>query len=801
MFKTYLILALRNAIRHWGYALLNIFGLAIGMACCALIFLWVVEELSYDRFHANADRIYRVTNRLQIGNMDRSAATTMAPAGPAMVEDIPEISTAVRFSIARTLRVKYQDRQFIEDGAYYADNSVFEVFSFGLISGDPRLALTEPYSTVITQEVAHRYFGQQDPIGKILQIDGADEFVVTGILQEVPQNSHLRFDMLLSFQTLYSRDRELLSMWNRLAYFTYILLPENVDFKQVEQKLPALIDKYLGKILASRGAVQELFLQPLKEIHLKSNLERDSFAEGDITNVYLFSSVALLVLLIACFNFVNLVTARSATRAGEVAMRRIFGAQRRQLIQQFIGEAVMLFIFSMVIGLGLMNLALPAFNELTGLDFSVSDLMNPSFLLGAVVGALIIGTMAGAYPALYLSSLKPTNMFRHAFAQGRGKGILRRVLIVVQSATLVALIISTLVIYNQISYMKNQGLGFDHRDLVVLPDITDPSVPPLDILRNELIAVEGVVGVTTSSSVPGRGGMVMSVIPEGFSDNNAMMLTAIRVDADFIPVLGMELVQGRNFSKNIITDTAEAIIINETAVALFGWNNPIGKNIRRVVRRPSGTDFVTKKVIGVVRDFHNESLHSKIGPVMLENSADNLTIMSMRVESGALTGTLNRFETKWSELAPDYPIDYIILQEDIETRYNGEGQLAHMTTYFSLLAITVACLGLLSITAFSVERRGREIAVRKVLGATVFSILELLYKELLVLVLAGITVAIPLSYFVINRWLSSFAYQATFGWEFFVISVVITIVITGLTVSIQTARAALANPVDSLRCE
>ncbi len=800
MISNYFLVTLRNIAQHKGYSVINILGLAVGLACSGLLMLWVTGELQYDRFHDKANRIYRVTNRLRLGTLDRSSPNTMAPAGPAMVEEIPGVEAAVRMGMSGTLWVKQGDRIFSEDSAYYSDNSIFRVFSFTLNEGDPETALEAPYSAVITRTLAHKYFGDENPIGKLLRINGNDDFTVTGILDDIPANSHWRFNMLLSFETLYAQDRQLLEMWNRMAYFTYILLDEKAGAEEVEKQFPILIDKYLGELLASRGATQELFLQPLTEIHLHSSLENDPFAGGSINYVYTFSVIAFIVLLVACLNFVNLMTARSSTRAREVALRKTFGATRMQLIGQFLCEAVFISIVAMFLGIILLALVLPKFNEITGYQFSLAALLTPFHLLTGIVLALLTGLLAGIYPAVFISSFSPARVLR-GDAVFASRSDLRRAMIVFQFAVSVALIIGTVVVQRQINFMLNADQGFNAEDIIVIGNIDNSKLPSLDILKQKLTTIEGVEGVSASSTAPGAGGMLISCVPEGFNDNDAEMILATTVDADFIPLFQMRVIEGRNFSDEMLTDTAEAVIINEIAAKRFGWDEPIGKIIRLTSRGSRGKVMLVKKVVGVIKDYHNESMHTPIGPLLLERSDNYLRTVSIKLDHDNVRPAMERIESTWSEIAPDLPFDYFFLQENIEGRYSNERRLGRIILYFSLLAVFINVLGLIGMASFSTERRTKEIGIRKVLGATVPEIVRILCWETGILILIGNVVAWPLAFMALNRWLPTFAYRIQPRIADFVLAAVLSASFALVTVSILAFRAAHSNPVISLRQE
>jgi putative ABC transport system permease protein len=517
--------------------------------------------------------------------------------------------------------------------------------------------------------------------------------------------------------------------------------------------------------------------------------------------VYAFSGVAVLILLIVSLNFVNLATARSVTRTREVAMRKTFGAHRGQLVRQFVGEAVLSFLAATVLALFIAWQALPVFGNLTGLHLGLGDLLEPGVLGAAVTGAVLLGILAGIYPGLYLSAGRVPQLLHSARKSRFSRGAARRLLVVGQSAVTIALIAFAFTVRSQISFMREHDSGYDSRDVVVLRNMTDPSMPPPDLVKEELLSVPGVIAAAASSTVPGSGGMLMTVIPEGYNDNEAQMMTVISVDADFVPTLGMEMVEGRDFSRDTGSDTLQALILNRKATAILGWDDPIGRTIRLKRSTPGGAEFFPGTVVGVVEDFATESLHNPIGPVLLMNSSSGLSTLSLRLRPGAEAETLDLLREKWRELVPDHPLEIVALREELDGLYAGEVTVASMTACFSVLAVAVACLGLLGMSAFAAERRAREACIRKVLGAGVSRILRLLTAETLVLVLLANAIAWPAAYFASREWLSGFAFRIGLPWWSFAAASMLAMVVAMTTVLTQATRVALTNPSQVLRHE
>lgn len=797
MFKNYLKVTFRTLQRHKGYAFINIVGLAIGMAACALIMLWVLNERSYDRFHENGDRVYRLLVDADIGGHLRTAAT-MPPAGPTMMRDFPEVENFTRFGRLQTISVEYQDKQFQESMVGFADQSFFEIFSFGFASGDPATALKNPNTIVITEDMAKKYFGEEDPIGKILRIGGEDDYTITGVLKNLPRNSHISFNMLRSFETLIARNPERMALWLSIEFRTYLLLAENADWRAVEQKLPELVDQHLGERLRSIGGRLDLFLQPMTRIHLYSSRDFDVASAGDIRYVYLFSSIALFVLIIACINFINLSTARSANRAQEVGMRKTLGALRKKLMSQFMGESLIYSLLSTILAVCFIVLVLPSFNNIVGRELGIDVFTIIPGLFGL---ALFVGLIAGSYPAFILSSFQPVHVLKGGVKEGASNVRFRKVLVVMQFTISIALIVGTLTIYRQIQYIKNRRLGFDQEQVVVLPRLNQSLQRAFPSIKHELATIPGVTGIGGSSYVPGTGRNVGLFLPEGFAEDQMQTMQFLIIDHDYIPMMGMELAAGRNFSAKLATDTTESVLINETAARQFGWDDPIGKKF--IFQPPPGQEGETDimYVVGVVKDFHMSSLRNEIMPCILFFDPAEQARISTRLASGNISDTLDRLGKKWQEIDSQSPFDYFFLDDTINQLYASEERVGRLTLYFSVLAIFIGCLGLFGLAAFTAEKRTKEIGIRKVLGASATGIVRLLSKEYVILVAIANVIAWPVAYYGMNKWLTNFVYRTKMGFDIFVLSGILAYLIALMTVIFQAIKAARANPVDSIRYE
>ena len=798
MFKNYLKVALRTLKRYKAYSFINIAGLAIGLACCLLILLYVQYEHSFDRYHENADQIYRVVEELDFFGNKSHMAITPAPFAPAMKNELPEVRDAVRFmkgnfSEGKVL-VTYGADNYYEDKWYFADHSVFEVFTFPLIKGDPKSALKEPFTVVISEEKARKYFGDKDPVGKTLTLNDRYSqlnFTVRGVLREIPKNSHFRFDFIASFATMEERFPEWVQNWFNHMYYTYLLLDENSGPEALERKFPDFITKHAGK---QAGAALKPHLQPLTSIHLHSHLDMEIEANNDALYVYIFAAVALFILMIACINFMNLATARSAYRTREIGIRKIVGARRYQLVRQFLGESVLFSSIALPLAVVMMELLLPAFCAFTDRELGFDYLNNWPVLFILIGIALVVGMVSGIYPALFLSAFEPIRALKGKSRSGSRGSSLRKGLIVFQFAVSIILIIATGIIFSQVSYIRTTNLGFN-KDQVMVLNIKDKELRTrYEALKAELSKNPSVLNVTASSGIPGRVAHHWYFSTEGLQEKkDRPSMWVLMVDHDFIKTLGMEIVDGRDFSRSFTTDEKEAIILNESAVKKYGWGSPLGRNIK--------TENKDGYVVGVMKDFHFKSFYQQIEPVMIYISPRYFEFMSIRVAADNIPETMAFIKKAWKELAPNHPLDYFFLDDDFDKVYRQEERTGQIFGYFSILAIFVACLGLFGLAAFTAEQRTKEIGIRKVLGATTSNIVALLNKEFIKWVLVANLIAWPMAYYVMSRWLQSFAYRTSVGPGIFVFSAAAALLIAILTVSSHAIKAAVANPVKTLRYE
>ncbi len=801
MFKNYFKIIIRRIIRQKEYSLINIAGLAVGMACCVLILLWVQDEFSYDRYHEKNDQIFRICQDADFGRFKIRTPIMMYPAGPALVREYPEVIDAARIMSIGQVAVKYEDKIFFEKKIFMADKSTFSVFTFPMIKGNPETALLAPYTVVITEDIARKYFGDKDPLGQTLKLINDGDYVVTGVIKNIPRNSHFTFDMLTSLQTRYSIDAQEMNSWENMGLYTYLLLQEGCDYKALETKFPSLIDEHLGARLKEFNGSTEFFLQPLERIHLYSDLQHELSGQGSIKFVYLMGALALAVLLIASINFVNLATAHSTIRAKEIGIKKALGAGRIKLVRECLGETVFLSFLAIIMAIILMELALPFFNALMERELSLSVLERPLNILFLGGLALVVGLFSGIYPAIVLSSFQPVRVLRSFVGAGGAKSNLRNILTVFQFTLSIVFVIGTIIIYQQLDYTKNKNLGFKDEHVIVFPETNESIRQSLDSFMKELSNVPGVLSIAASSNVPGKSIMMGKYYPEGFSIDEDQKMHFLDADYNFIPTIGMELVAGRNFSADLAADNANSVIINETAVKEFGWDNGLGKTIRQVNRTTDGEMSVTRTVIGVVKDFHQTSLYHKIEPQLIGNRPDQLYIVMAKIDADNMANTLSLLEKKWSGLAPEQPFNFYFLDESFGSLYGSDERLGRIASFFTVLAIIVACLGLFGMSVYSSQRRAKEIGIRKVLGATTMGIMGLLTKQFLALIVIANVIAWPMAYYAMDSWLGNFAYRIDISWVNFVLSAIIALMIALLTIAYQAIKAARVNPVETLRYE
>jgi putative ABC transport system permease protein len=805
MIQNYIKIAFRSLWRNKGFSAINILGLSIGLATCLVIMVFMYHELSFDRFNEKADRIVRVIFVGSVQGEKMKEPHVMPPVAQTLKNDFPEVEEATRLRNAGSPLVTYQGKTFKEDGFAYVDSNFFDVFTLPIIEGNPKTALSQPQSVVITKETAKKYFGNENPLGKVIDIKSWNKsFTITGIIKEVPDASHFHFSFFASTTGL---EEARSSSWMSSEFFTYLVLPKGYDYKKLEAKMPGVIDKYLGPQMQegmgmtlqefrAKGNDLGLYLQRLTDIHLYSDLNFDLSPGGDISYVYIFGAIAIFMLLIACINFMNLSTAGASRRAKEVGIRKVIGSGKKQLIGQFLAESVVLTFLSLLIAILLVQLFFPVFNQLAGKNIGLSIFKNPLLIIGVFLLVLITGLLAGSYPAFFLSSFKPVAVLKGKFIASKSSFSLRSGLVVFQFFISIVLIICTAVVYRQLNYIQDKKLGYNKEQVLVLPDtwiLGDKE----NLFQQQIMEDSRVV----SASISGY-------VPAGNSNNNNFFLydtdisTQIKtlryqIDPQYIPTLGIEMSAGRNFNPSMLTDS-NAIIINESAAKAFGWNeDAIGKTLKRNFNKG---EMLSYQVIGVVKDFHFKSLHEPISPLVMTMGENSGNII-IKIKTSDIPGLLVQIKNQWSAFGKETPFSYSFLDDRFRKTYEAEQNTGKLMGIFAALTIFVACMGLFGLAMFTAQQRTKEMGIRKVLGASVSNIVTLLSKDFIKLVIVAFIIASPIAWLIMNKWLQDFAYRTDISAWVFVAAAVLSIFIAFITISIQSLKSALANPVNSLRSE
>ncbi len=794
MLKNYIITALRNLLKNKGFSVINILGLSIGLASFMLISLYVYHELTMDSYHKNANRIYRIVENLRTENELLFQSVSSPPMGPMIAHDFPEVQAFVRFTQNGVL-VRKDNLSYYEEDCYLADSSVFDIFSFKVLKGNAKTALTEPNTTVLTESAARKYFGDKDPLGQTLEMDG-DQIKITGIMADVPENSHFRFDMLISFSTWSINNKKSeLNEWFWNGFHTYFLLKDEKQIANVRAKMAGFITRNIEK-----GGMyyEELPLQPLKSIYLETPRSWENGKRGSINNLYILSIIALFILLIACFNYVNLATARASRRLKEVGLRKVLGAQRRSLIFQFLGESVIVSVMATLLGFGLAWVVLPSFNNLVETTLGFGIFPHSYYMWGGLATlAIVLGLFSGMYPALMISGFEPLQIFRPSLRGMFSHQNFRKVLVAAQFIISITLVAGTLLVFDQLSLVRNSNLGFQKKATLTIQYNGNKAVREhLESIKNELARVPGITSITASHTVPGQ--QVTNWYAQLEMKDGKMSPTNINtnlIDHDFIRAYGIEMLAGRNFDRASKADDTTAFIINETAMKDFGWTtqDALGKKV----------DQGGKKgfIIGVMKDFHYESLHHKVEPLMVNLRPNSFSVLSLKINSSEIPVVVAQVEKEWKALVPTLPFRYSFLDQDYDKLYKADTQLSKVASVFSGLAIFVGCLGLLGLTSFSVERRIKEIGIRKVLGASVGNVIFMISKEFVGLILLSFVVAIPVTYYLITRWLQNFTDRITIGPVTFILAGLSVLALAWLTISFLSFKAAATNPSQTLRTE
>ncbi len=808
MLKNFFKVAFRNIIRQKLYALINIGGLAVGITCSILITAFILYEISYDKFHEKSDRILRLYLKGKIGTQELQSAWTAVPTAAAFVDEFPEVIDATRVEKWDNMFIRYEEKTFLEDDFLWADSTFFNIFSFKLLQGDASNVLNEPRTIVISEEMANKYFGDEDPVDKVLKIfSDTTHYRVTGVFQNIPGNSHINFDFVGSYTSLDKANR---TEWTSNNVCTYILLSQDADPNALESKIPGIVRKYVGPEIQqyigipfeeweAAGNSYGLYLQPLTDIHLNTDIEQPFKPSNDKRYIYIFSIIAVFILIIACINFMNLATARSAGRSREVGMRKVVGSGKKLLIRQFLLESFLFTFLAMIIGILIVVVLLPYFNNLINLDLHIDYFGKWYVIPGLLLLCIVIGFMSGSYPAFFLASFKPVAVLSGKLEAGTKSGFLRSMLVVVQFGISVFIIIGTIVIYQQLNYMLNKDLGFDKDQILVIQRFGEVGRNHVESFKQEISRIPGVIFSASSTSVPGYPNNFNAHALEGRPVDQTYLLQVNWCDFGFLETYGLELITGRFHSPEIASDSTAAVI-NHTAVRDFNLEDPLSNRFIRP--GDEGMEFL--QVIGVVEDFHFESMRSTIRPyIFVLRPADWnwIPYLSVRFDPANVNKVVREIENIWKEYTNDQPFEYFFMDEDFAARYAEEQRTRTIFVIFSILAVVIASLGLLGLAAFTTEQRTKEIGIRKVVGANIPGIILLISRETLILLAIATIIAWPLGWYFTRNWLNGFAYRIDLTILPFALSFIIAIVIAMITVSSQAISAAMKNPAESLRYE
>lgn len=797
MIRNYLSIALRSLLKHKFFTLLNVVGLATGLAACLLLTTWIRHELSYDNFHDQGDRLYRASLEYSFGGQTAKTAVSPTALLPTLLKNFPEIEGGVRFYNPANYNpyvVRHETSVFQEKKFLYADSTFFKVFTFDVYAGNPQTALVEPNSVVLTRSSANKYFGNRDPLGKIIEINDGQEYLVTALIEDAPENSIIQFDFIASFSSLVASKE---SVWWSANYQTFVVLSPHADLAEMSARTQEIVRTELASELTNPGDYVKYNFMSIRDIYLKSNV-KEPVPAGNIEYVYIFGAIAILVLLIACINYVNLATARAAERAREVGVRKVIGAARRQLFLQFIGESMIITTLSLCVAVFSARLALPAFNALAGKSLNSSILLEPTMLVTYLFSSLVIAIASGVYPALVITSFSPTGVLKGNFRTSR-KGLwLRKTLVIFQFSISVILVIGTLVVHKQLTFIQDRQLGYNRENVLVVPldEKTLQRYPQIksEVLRNGLVENIGRAGEAPTSINAGY-----SIVPEGTGNKVGMIVTATAVDETFIPTLGMTLISGRNYTeadmKRPVVDTLYSFVLNESALKEIGLTPEQAIGVRMNMNGLRG------EIIGVVKDFHFASLQKRIAPLVLFNDPSNYNYFFLSLKAGNPMATLASLKSIMQNLAPHRPFEYEFLDDQYNSMYNNEQRMGKIVTTFATMTIVIACLGLLGLVAFAAAQKTREIGIRKVLGATPSNIVLLITREFATLVVTGIVIGLPLAYWSMNQWLREFAYRTDIGFLPLLLSSALCLLIAFAAASYQAIQASMLDPVKTLRSE
>ena len=789
MLKNLIKTAIRHILKHFGYSILNILGLTLGISSSLFLIIYVADEVSYDRYHEKADRIYRVSTKITEPDDQFIWTVAQIPFGPQLVHDYPEVQSFVRFiNMPRSL-YKYEDKEFNEENFFYVDSTLFDIFTYKVLKGEVKSALLNPKKIILTEKIANKYFGKSDPIGKTLTT-GTDTYEVTGVIQDVPTNSHFRFDAVASRNNLPKQ----LGSWGNFEVFTYLLFPKNFDIKVFEKKIQDMYGTYMKPIFGPMNIKMEYILEPITKIHLYSTKAGEPEPTGSITYVYIFFIVAIFLVLIAAMNYMNLATARSTRRAREVGLRKVVGSRREPLMIQFLSESMVFTIISLIFSIVLLIVLLPKFNMLAGKSFNLHVIYSPVVLLTLLGIILVVGLFGGSYPAFFLSRFSPVTVLKGEITQGSAGSLFRKILVVIQFTISVIMIICTLVVFRQLNYLKTMDQGFDQKNVLSL-ELNQSLIRKCPVLKEALLQNPDIkyVSVTNTRIGEGSGKLIFNVeTDQGMAQKGINFAV---VDQDFVKTLGIKIVKGRDFQQDMPSDTLSGVIVNETFVKRMGWTEPIGKKVEA-----GDANTLRARVIGVMHDYHQTGMYNGIESLLLAYRTLN-NVVYIKLSGNYMKPTLSYIETKWKEIFPGEPYTYTFLNERFNRQFEADEKRGLIFTLFTILAILIACLGLFGLASYMVEQRTKEIGIRKVFGANEAIVLRLIARDFLILVIIGIIIAIPLAYYFMNNWLKNYFYRTNIGVPLIILAALLTILITFITISYKAYQAAIMNPANSLKTE
>ncbi len=792
MLKNLIKIAIRNIFKDFAYSSLNILGLTLGITSALFLIIYISNELSYDRYHENADRIYRVSSTIKETDDEFTWIIAQIPFAPQVIEDYPEVEHAVRFIDAGRNLYEYEDKEFYEEQFFFADSNVFNVFSYEFVKGDANTALLEPNTMVLTETVAAKYFGKEDPINKSL-VTGDDTYKITGVIKDVPRNSHFRFDALMSRRTLPQQ----FGNWGNFGVFTYLMLPAEIDHKEFEKKLAEMYPKYMAPIFERLGISIDYTLEPITDIHLKSTNAQEPEPTGSYAYVMIFAVVAFFLILIAAMNYMNLATARSAKRAREVGLRKVVGSNRSSLVFQFLTESIIFTFISVLISIVLIIVLLPKFNQLAGKSFLIDIIFSPTIIVSLIGVIIVVGVFGGSYPAFYLSRFSPVTVFKGEVTKGSSGSMFRKILVVIQFTISVAMIVSTLVVFKQLNYLKTKDLGYDMKNVISL-EIPFQMLDKYPVIKQSLLENPDIlkVGSTNTRIGEGSGKVLFNVETTDGMQQRGINFTV--VDHDLIETLGIQMIKGRDFQQDMPSDTLLGVLVNETMAKRLNWDEPIGKRVELQGR--DGQNVLMASVVGVMKDFHQTGMYNEIETLMMIYRVNNPVIYA-KLKDGNVNETIKYIESKWNEVFPERPFAYSFLSERFNEQFDADEKRGFIFTLFTVLAILIACLGLFGLASYTVEQRTKEIGIRKVVGASEGVIVRLISKEFLILIAISILIAFPLSFYFMRDWLNQFVYRTNLGLFIFILAGLISVAITFITISIQAWKAANTNPAESLRVD